>query len=321
MGEYEKDLLNMSPLPVVVPYFNHTNAGVNRRNLEQCLLHLSITPECRVVLVEGIWNREAELPDFSQRIFRHLKLDLQSPIWVKENLINLGIASLGEDWECAAWIDKDIQFLKPDWTRETMIQMESNDIVQPWSRVLYLNSSHEVDDDACKLPRFRHLVDHGRVDQRGWYSFSHSGDCLGQQGHAWAIRRTFYKKIGKLYDACISGSGDRALTMAIRHALGKAEETVRGIPFPGYQSATFLKYSNLFYGLKIGHLQGTIVHHWHGELSKRSYGERHELVAKHGFDPETHLSYSQNGTLRLSNPAVEQALLGYFYSREEHLIP
>ena len=41
--------MNKEVLHVIVPYFNHTNARVNRRNLELCLRNLSITPECRVV--------------------------------------------------------------------------------------------------------------------------------------------------------------------------------------------------------------------------------------------------------------------------------
>lgn len=308
-------------LPVIIPYFNHTNAGVNRRNLEHCLLNLSIIPECRVVLVEGIWNREARLPNFSGKIFRHLVYDLQSPIWVKENLINLGIASLGEDWECLAWIDKDIQFLNPDWAVEAIRMLEEYDVIQPWSRLLYLDGNHEVDVGISMLPRFQSLVRQSRMDDRGWSSFCYRGECLGQQGHAWAIRRSFYRKIGKLYDVCISGSGDRAFSMAIREALGKKEEPLHGMPFPGYQSMSFRTYAELFQGVKISHVRGTIIHHQHGELSKRSYAERHELVVRSGFDGDKHLSYSENGTLRLLHPELEGVLLGYFYSREEHLVP
>ena len=308
-------------LYVIIPYFNHTNARVSERNLELCLRNLSINADCRVVLVEGIWNREAELLDCSYRIFRHLKFDLQSPIWVKENLINLGIESLGVDWEFAAWIDKDIQFINPDWAEETMLKLEESDILQPWSRILFMNKNHEVDDTISKLPRYQSLVTLGRMNERGWYSFCYQGECHGQMGHAWAIRRTFFKKIGKLYDVCISGSGDQPMSMAIRQARGKNDFILNGMPFPGYESALFQRYAGLFEGVKTAHVTGTIIHHHHGELTKRSYAERHQLVLDQGFDPERDLSYAANGTIRMHNEKLERDLLEYFYSREEHLIP
>ena len=46
----------------------------------------------------GFGTGGGELPDFSESLFRHLKFNLRKPIWVKENLINLGIDSLGEEW-------------------------------------------------------------------------------------------------------------------------------------------------------------------------------------------------------------------------------
>jgi hypothetical protein len=203
-------------LHVIIPYFNHTNARVSRRNLELCLRHLSITPDCRVVLVEGIWNREAELPDWSGRIFRHLKFDLQSPIWVKENLINLGIKSLGEEWEYAAWIDKDIQFLNPAWAQETVLKLEQCDLLQPWSRLLLLDEFYEVLDDYENVTGSGFGMLHETKDIKGGKSFCQKrdeGGVGGFPGYSWAINKSCFKKTGGFFDLCIVGGGDAIIPL------------------------------------------------------------------------------------------------------------
>ena len=132
-------------LYIVVPYFNHTNAAINRTNFELCLRNLRIYTHVRVIVAEGIWNKDANLPNFGDLVYKHLKFELQSPIWVKENLINLGIQSLNNDWEYVCWLDKDIHFVNPNWDIDTINKLKEYDIIQPWSRVLFLNKNYEID--------------------------------------------------------------------------------------------------------------------------------------------------------------------------------
>jgi hypothetical protein len=307
--------MNREVLHVIIPYFNHTNARVNRRNLELCLRNLSITPECRVVLVEGIWNREAELPDFSDQLIRHLKFDLQSPIWVKENLINLGIASLGEDWEYAAWIDKDNHFLNPEWVRDTVRLLGDYDIVQPWSRVLSLNQDYErVELEGVEVFRQQGLA--GLSDSRGMESFCHArehGGRSGQWGHAWAIRGMYYRQIGRLFDRCIIGGGDAAFACSL---IRDFTPSYLGI----YRSA-LEEQARVLAGARTSYVPGTLIHYHHGDLNRRDYLNRFAILEQAGYDPFGDISYAENGTLKLSNPGLEKAILEYFYSREEHLIP
>ena len=306
--------MNKEVLHVIVPYFNHTNARVNRRNLELCLRNLSITPDCRVVLVEGIWNREAALPDFSSPLVRHLKFDLQSPIWVKENLINLGMASLGEEWECAAWIDKDHLFLNPEWTRDTVRKLRDCEILQPWSRVLSLNQDHEP-EDLERVEVFRQQGLAGLSDPRGMESFCHArehGGRSGQWGHAWAIRRTCYRLIGGLFDRCIIGGGDAAFASCL---VGDVTP-----PYLGIYRPVLEKQSKELVKVRTSYVPGILIHYHHGDLNRRDYLNRFAILDRAGYDPIADISYAENGTLKLSNPALEKAILEYFHSREEHLI-
>ncbi len=311
-------MINEPKLHVVIPFFNHTNARVSRRNLELCLRHLAITPDCRVVLVEGIWNREAELPDWSDRIFRHLKFDLKSPIWVKENLINLGIDSLEEEWEYAAWIDKDIQFLNPNWSCETIQKLNECDILQPWSRVIFLAANHEVESvegvTDFQLEGFSFLE-----DSRGVMSFCNAlefPEKKGHMGYAWAIRKSYYRKLGKLFDGCILGGGDSVLSCSIEVSRGLNPRIEGDL----IVHRDFLEqYAERFLNVRTGFVGGTIVHHHHGNLNARQYLDRYLILEKGGYDPSVDLVYAENGTLCLANERLEKSLLDYFYSREEHM--
>lgn len=310
--------MSESKLHVIIPYFNHTNARANRRNLELCLRNLSLNSDCRIVLVEGIWNRDSQLPDFSDRIFRHLTFGLGGPLWVKENLINLGIKSLGDDWQYAAWIDKDIQFLNPDWATETMRKLEEVDILQPWSRVLFLNSRYEVKDSSPHVHSLQKYQ--GAGESGGLISFCRAlsdGDSNGgHPGNAWAAKKSFFNKIGKLFDQCVVGGGDSVL-VACLDTRYKCRDPDRAANFGVFLN----EYTPGFNDVTTGWVNGTILHHHHGEMEKRNYLGRYGLLRKHGFNAESQLSYDANGTLKLANAALEKAILDFFVSREEHLVP
>jgi hypothetical protein len=303
--------MNATPLHVIIPYFDHVNARVNRENLRICLRNLSGNPNILLTLAEGIYHPSSELPDLSGMLYRHLKFRLQNPIWVHQNLVNLALQSLGESWEFAAWIDKDIQFLNPFWDRETVRVLENADLAQPWSRVLFLGRDQDLELNGPVFGNFE-----GHDDPRGIMSFCQakirSFQKPGHTGNAWAIRKSFYRRIGKLFDLCIVGGGDTAMTAALNDRLDRPNLRVYG--------DLFREYAVKFEGARIGYAPGTIVHHFHGELENRRYAERYLMLEAGGFDPSKDLSYAENGTLRLSNPKLEVLIREFFLSRGEHLV-
>ena len=303
--------MNTAPLHVIIPYFDHVNARVNRENLRMCLRNLSGNPNIRITLAEGIHHAPSELPDLSGMIHRHLKFALKNPIWVHQNLVNLALESLGEDWQYASWVDKDIQFLNPFWDRETVRVLEEADLAQPWSRVLFLGHDRDLEVNGSPLANFE-----GHGDPRGIMSFCQakmrSLPKPGHTGHAWAITRSFYRKIGKLFDLCIVGGGDTAMTAALNGRLDRPNLRVYG--------GLFREHALKFERARIGYIPGTIVHHFHGELENRRYAERYLMLEEGGFDPSRDLSYAENGTLRLSNPKLEALIREFFLSRGEHLV-
>ena len=77
-------------LYVVVPHFNFANYAAGKVHLERFILHMGNQPLVRLVLVEGKY-RGLSLPDYSQKVYKHIKVDLPDVLWVKENLINHGL--------------------------------------------------------------------------------------------------------------------------------------------------------------------------------------------------------------------------------------
>jgi hypothetical protein len=308
-------------LYVVVPYFNHTNAAINRTNLELCLRNLSIYKHSRVILVEGIWNKEAELQDFSDSVYKHLKFDLQSPIWVKENLINLGIQSLNNDWEYVCWLDKDIHFLNPNWDIDTINKLKEYDIIQPWSRVLFLNKNYEIDRNIksnnensfvtmfnnCSDPeKEKGFLSYGKTKELGYVS------RVGHPGHTWATNRKFYEKIGGLFDRCIVGGGDSFLLCVIDQ-----EFDLPYLKLKEHYKSFYAQYINLARGTKVGCIEGTIAHYFHGDMENRNYFNRYKLLSDK-INIENDIEYQENGTLKINNKEKEKDILDYFYSRKEH---
>ena len=306
-------------LYVIVPYFNHTNVTINRTNLELCLRNLRSHNYVRVVLVEGIWNKEAELPNFNGLLFSHLKFDLQSPIWVKENLINLGIQSL-RDWEYVCWLDKDIHFINPNWDIDTINELKKYDIIQPWTRLQFLNDSYEVDllhkngEGSAFVKNYYECPDPDKA--KGFLCYAKAAELgyahCGHPGHAWAITKKFYEKIGGLFDRCIIGGGDSFLVVAMDEKF-----YTNGLKLPELYGDYFQKYVDKTRGTKVGYIKGSIVHYKHGKLINRNYYNRYNVILNN-IDIVKDIAYSSNGTIMISKPEIEKNILDYFYSRKEH---
>ena len=147
-------------------------------------------------------------------------------MWQKERLLNIALAELPAECEAVAWLDCDLVFDDPRWPRKAMAELEKVTAVQPFDRVMEAGPSY--DHDAADSPD---LVHRGR----SWASALNDPACppdlltreiraLGYScGLAWAARRSFLERHG-FYDACVMGSGVRALPGAV---LGRFEDTIR----------------------------------------------------------------------------------------------
>ena len=141
---------------------------------------------------------------------------------------------------------------------------------------------------------------------------------VSSNGLAWASRRDVLEAHG-LYDACILGSGDRAILCA---AIGKFEYCTRGLLMNARREEHYLAWARPYFETvagRIGYIPGRALHLWHGEVKDRQYGVRDQALEALDFDPFTDIAVDHNGCWRWSSDKQElhAFVRRYFESRHE----
>jgi len=289
-------------------------------------------------------DRHFEVTDYNNP--RHIQLRSPEILWHKENLINIGISRLPADAEYVAWIDGDVQFARPDWVQETLHQLQIYKVVQMWSHSVdygpehqpiaqcgslfasYLKDRHVLQPIArnpapapaarATLPATKatHVYDTRAVFQSPESLAATKG--LMHTGYAWAARRSAISDLGGLGDIGILGSGDRHMAYAL---LGQVDKS-----FPVGISRSYVNYwtrwqerAETYIQRKVGVVNGTVNHYWHGSKQHRRYQDRWKILVGDGFDPELDLKYDFQGLLQLTgrNMRLRDDIIQYFNVRNE----
>ncbi|HTA17324.1 MAG TPA: hypothetical protein VK786_06235, partial [bacterium] len=137
-------------------------------------------------------------------------------------------------------------------------------------------------------------------------------------GIAWAASAELLR-LHSFYDAMIIGSGDRAMACA---AYGNYAAAVDALCLSGERAAHYLSWARPYHDSingDVGFLPGAIHHLWHGEISDRSYKERHRALAGLDFSLGRDLERDVNGfwKWRRPRPDMEEFFRAYFQGRRE----
>ena len=235
---------------------------------------------------------------------KHLQIRTNtSPLWHKENMVNLAVKHLlPSDWKAVAWIDADIEFENAHWVQDTLkILNGSKDIVQLFS--------HCIDMDAKKEP-MKFFTSFGYQHcNKGKKEFWHPG-------FAWAITRKGWDRIGQLYDMSVLGSGDYNMAKSL---VGEGISSIHKNNSSGYKESIH-EYQKKATQLRLGYVPGIIRHHYHGSKKNRGYSDRWKILVKHNFNPDTFLVRTEQGLLIPSQTCPQEFLndvMRYFDSRKE----
>jgi len=239
---------------------------------------------------------------------RHIPVRARTLLWTKENLLNLGIASLPQDWRYVAWIDADIAFRRPDWAAETVHALQLHDIVQPWTDCYDLGPNGEhlaVHRSFCRI-----WQDGGAVGP-GYGMFAHPG-------YAWAATRQALDWLGGLVETAALGAADHHMALAL---VGEVASSLPGGIGEAYARPLLRWQARAAQHIagNIAAIPGTIEHQWHGAKSRRRYVERWDVLTRHGFDPDVDVKRNVWGVLELAGnkPALRRDLENYFRARCE----
>jgi hypothetical protein len=239
---------------------------------------------------------------------RHLQLRTKTPIWHKENMINLGVKHLlPKNYKAFAWIDADLEFDSSTWALDTLkILNGTRDIVQIFS--------HCADLDSDELTMKVHNSAGYQYSKQKQYSGM--GPNFWHPGFAWAITRKAYERMGGLYELGILGSGDHIMLHSL---LGNGLNAVNPESTEDYKDS-IVEFQQKMRGLRFGYVPGLIRHYYHGSKKNRFYSERWRILLDHGYAPPLHVKRDSNGILVPTKEfpeGLKTDIMGYFLSRNE----
>lgn len=227
--------------------------------------------------------RTSEIADAACECGRHIVLQSQDELWHKENLLNIGIAGLPDDWRYAAWIDADVTFQRPDWAAETVERLQTFDVLQLFSHVQDMGPDY---DPAGPLKTgFAYSWWNKLASPNGTYNDPHY-----HPGFAWAMRREAYEAVGGLLDFAILGSADYHMATSL---IGRAELSLKPTAPVGLTHAYkegvlgWQELAQRHIRRNLHYVPGLITHAWHGRKKDRRYGERWKILCEHRYSPLT----------------------------------
>jgi hypothetical protein len=239
---------------------------------------------------------------------RHLQIRTETPLWHKENMINLAVKHLlPKKWKAMAWIDSDLEFESNSWALDTLkILNGTKDVVQLFSHC------DDMDKNGLAMRTFTSFGYQYTKKNK----YSGAGPNFWHPGYAWACTRKAYEKMGGLYDLAVLGSGDNVMAMAyIQNVLKSANQR-----YTESYLNSILEFQDRVKGLRIGYVPGVIRHHYHGSKINRKYTERWEILINHKYDPLLHVKKTKEGVLIPTEncpTAFLDDIMHYFEDRKE----
>lgn len=301
----------------ITSFFNP--AGYASRLSNYRVFRANLVPP--VAVVELSLNGKYELrPDDAEIVVQITGGDI---MWQKERLLNVALDHLPEDCDHVAWIDCDVVFLNRGWIEAADRALEKFCLIQPFRErcnlsrgVLDCSAPNGACDSVSESVGYKIVAGEVHADD-----FRQSEAPLTRKstaGLAWAARRELLQA-HRLYDACILGSGDRAILCA---AMGVFDWGVNAVGMRGRQIEHYLNWARPFSCAvdgRVGFVDGRVLHLWHGDLKNRRYAQRHQGLSRFAFDPFTDLALDPSGSWRWNGtkPEMQEYVRAYFESRKE----
>lgn len=261
---------------------------------------------CESVVAAGITPVVAQLvlpgrsPSPLPAGVRQIVYQSDSVLFHKENLWNLTARETSEDK--ILFLDGDIYFSRRDIFDAVSECLDTHDIIQPFSAACWL-----AKDGGVELVREPAVMAVAAGEQ----------PVLGKYhpGFAWALTRKAFDDIGGFFERHPLGGGDAAIAFSLtpgeprlpktdNHAFAMSE------PYKAYRDRV------LSLNLKIGWVDGSVYHLWHGDRKDRGYEERYKFLPPHN-NGEYPLRNRPDGLLEWDSPECNAKALAYFARRME----
>ncbi|HUH92836.1 MAG TPA: hypothetical protein VL742_06770 [Casimicrobiaceae bacterium] len=213
-------------------------------------------------------------------------------------------------------------FERDNWAEQALRALQRVPLLQPFQRVYEPPADSRdpcgtIPSDAPLGDSLAHLQSLGLVTS-DMLQGAMRLKSRSNSGLAWVARREVIDRDG-FYDACVMGSGNRAMVCA---ALGTPADAIRYICMTPAWAEHYRAWATRHLANvrgSIGFTEGTLIHLWHGELNDRRYQERHRAFSAYDFDPNADIALDENGSWRWSSEkrAMHACVADYFRSRRE----
>lgn len=308
-----KELRSDNTLHVIGVIQNSVRWHSRYRLFREWVKEMLQTPNVKLYIVEATYgDRHPECkPECGE--YEYLQVKTNSEIWLKENLINLGVKRLLPcDWKYLAWLDTDIHFRNHNWAVDSLHQLQHYQIIQPWKDAMDLSF------DGGVMQHFKSFGYHvSKCIPQAPSVHNPYHKPYGHTGFAWACTRYFYENVEKLLDFAILGAGDAHMAWA---CIGGVQGTINQQMQDGYKHLANLWQDRAQYACSglVGYTPGRIEHFFHGAKQNRKYGSRWQILVKYAFDPMKDLKYDHQGVLHLKGKRnLEHAIMRYNRERFE----
>jgi glycosyltransferase involved in cell wall biosynthesis len=300
-------------LYVIAPVFNPKRYRSRWKLYQDFERYVLMNKEAHLVTVECTFgDREeaiAEQVDYNHTI---VKLTSKNEIWIKENMINLAIQRLPEDWKYVAWIDADIQFIRPDWVGECIHQLQHHPIIQMFS------VAWDIDPNYVPYQMHTSFGYDYRNDSPPNDYYKKRNCNSWHTGYAWAATREAISNLGGLIDWAVLGAADNHMARAL---IGKVHESYNEKISQEYKDMLHIWQDRATEYIKgnLGYMDGGLLHYFHGAKVNRRYHDRWQILVKNDFQPSLDLKKDWNGLYQLTDrtPKLRRDIQLYFKQRDE----
>lgn len=251
-----------------------------------------------------------------------IHVQTSTELWIKENLINLAISRLPEDWKYCCWGDADTCVARPDIIGETIQQLQHYDFVQMFSQAADLGSDYEI----LKMHKgFMWCYKHEEEccwSKKGQYGGDYNGKNYRHPGFLWGATRQAINHVGGLIDWSILGGGDMFMAYALINKLN-SRTLPKSLGKAGIKwLLTWQERANQHIKLNVGYIDGLLLHYWHGAKADRRYNDRGQILTNANFDPEKDIKKDWQGLWVLSgnNNLLRDGIRDYLRARNEDQI-
>ena len=239
----------------------------------------------------------------------HLLINTDTPIWHKENMVNLAVKYLlPKNWKAVAWIDADVEFDSTSWAEDALKLLNgSYDVVQLFSHAI------DMDIDECAMSVFSSFAFNY---VKGLNYCTNKGINYWHPGYAWACTRNAYENMGGLFETAILGSGDWLMA-------GSFISFFNNKNTPSYSQEfknSILRFQKRVCNFRLGYTPGIIRHFFHGSKINRNYQNRNIFLMNNKYNPELHITIDEKGLIIPSKYFPEELkndILMYFKLRNE----